>query len=86
MAKKRITDENIRVLFSNNGKDGRGRCSEDEFYISSDNDGANDILLSYPGINYDSSKGKGDADSNDGSFDNRNTYILKSCNGSEALS
>ena len=61
MARKRITDESITMLFRNDGEDESGSCSEDEHYISSDNDGANDILLSYPERDYDSSIDKGDA-------------------------
>ena len=84
MAWKRITDEDIRVLFRNDGEDKSGICSEDEVYISSDR--ANDILLSHPESDCDSSNDKGDADSNHSSSDNRNIYTLKSCNGTEALS
>ena len=45
MARKRITDENIRVLFQNDGEDESGSCSENELYISSDDDGVNDIYF-----------------------------------------
>ena len=86
MAGKRIADEDIRVLFRNDGDDESKSCSEDELHISSDDDGANDILLSYPGSDYNSSNGKRGTESNDGFFDNRNTYIMKSCNGSEDFS
>ena len=86
MARKRITDEDIRVLLRNDGEDESESCSEDELYISSDDGGVNDILLSYPESNYDSSSDKVDAGSTDGIFDNSITYILKLCNGSQALS
>ena len=68
MVRKKITDEDIRVLLRNNGEDESGSYSEDELYISSDDDGANHILLSYPECNYDSSNDKGDANTNDGIF------------------
>ena len=86
MARKRITDRDITMLFRNDGQNESGSCSKDEHCISSDDDGANDILLSYPESDYDINNDKEDANSNDGPFDNSNTYILKSCKGGKTLS
>ena len=57
------------MLFRNDGVDESGSCSEDELYIFSDDNGANDILVSYSENDNDSSSDKGDANSNDGPFE-----------------
>ena len=74
------------MLLRNDGENESGSCSEDEHYICSDDDGANDILLFYAESDYHNKNDKGDAIRNDGPFDNSTTYILKSCNGSQAWS